>query len=117
MTNRVLFAAQFVPSYAAQILMDESIYWHRRVDGSFVSEHQNAYYNLAIQIDRSYKKPEGEIDEREQAERPIPWVTPEDTESVFQQPWPGIWAAVKLFGWGAVAFAAAYLGLRRQEHG
>ncbi len=117
MTDRVWLAAQFVPSFAAQIVMDQSIYWNRRVDGMFASDRQNAYYNLAIQVDRRYKHPEGGIDERDQSERPIPWVTTEDTETRYRNPWPGIWGAAKLFTWGALAFVAAGFGLRRQEKG
>ncbi|MBV9658258.1 MAG: FHA domain-containing protein [Verrucomicrobia bacterium] len=109
MNNAVWWPTQAAPSFAAQTMMDESIFWNRTIDADVVSKYRAAFRNLEIQLDRRRKLPDGGMNDE------VPKVI--KFRDTYRYPLPGALAALKLICWGLLGYALTWFALRTKERG
>ena len=116
MTNAVYYPTQLFPSYAAQTLMDQSIFWRQPIAGGDLTQrHSTALNNLEIQVNPKIRNDEGGINRS--LTRVIRQAAANEPPVVYDRAWPGVLATGKLFGWVLLGYGAAWFGLRARERG
>ncbi len=129
MTDAVWAPARVAPSYAAQTLVDESIFWGQRLTSEIRKDAENArlgevdilghystaYHNLELQLNPAIKEPAGAFfpDVPKQIRR----TNADGSPFFYRFVGPGLFAVAKLLGWTLLGYAAAFFGLRAKERG
>ncbi len=90
MTGAVLRVSRLMPSFSAQVLMDTSFLWKKKLTGDTISDHGQSYRNL---------DPEHELTSRD----------------VYDRPRPAAMAAMGHGIWAVGTYLASWLALRRRE--
>ncbi|MDB6153737.1 MAG: ABC-type multidrug transport system, ATPase component [Chthoniobacteraceae bacterium] len=90
MSDSVLRTSRLMPSFSAQVMMDTSFLWKRKLTGDTISDHGQSYRNL---------DPEREL----------------GSDDTYERPGPGLKAAMGHGLWAVGTYLASWVALRRRE--
>ncbi|HEX8312512.1 MAG TPA: FHA domain-containing protein [Chthoniobacteraceae bacterium] len=90
MTAPVMRISQFMPTFAAQRVMDTSFLWMRQLTGDVISDHSQSYRNL--DPDRDFS-----------------------SQDVYNRARPAWLALATHIAWAVLTYVGAWLALRRRE--